>query len=90
MRFTILLAVVVLSIGFVSAAHAQRQAPSSSAPGAYGDSEFRLGPDDVIEIFVYQDKDLGGAMPVRPDGKISVAMIGEMVAEAERLAGNVA
>jgi len=50
---------------------------------AYGDSEFRLGPDDVIEVTVYQDKELDRTVPVRPDGKISLPLIGEMTASGK-------
>ena len=84
MRSTIALAVVVLSIGFLSAAQAQRQiVAATSVPRAFGDSEFRLGPDDVIEVSVYQDKDVSVTVPVRPDGKISIPLIGEMVASGK-------
>src|SRR4030095_683935 len=44
---------------------------------------FRLGPDDVIEVSVYQDKELSTTVPVRPDGKISVPLIGEMPASGK-------
>jgi len=50
---------------------------------AYGDSEFRLGPDDVIEVTVYQDKELDRTVPVRPDGRISLPLIGEMTASGK-------
>jgi polysaccharide export outer membrane protein len=82
MRFTILFALVVLLIGFVPAV-AQQQTGSNAVPRAYGDSEFRLGPDDVIEVSVYQDKTLDRTVPVRPDGKISLPLIGEMPASGK-------
>jgi len=68
MRFTILFAVVVLSIGFMHAVQAQDH--------GYGGTEFRLGPDDVIEVSIYQDKELNTTVPVRPDGKISLHLGG--------------
>jgi polysaccharide export outer membrane protein len=82
MRFTILFALVVLLIGFVPA-FAQQHTGSTVIPRAYGDSEFRLGPDDVIEVSVYQDKTLDRTVPVRPDGKISLPLIGEMPASGK-------
>jgi len=82
MRFTILLTLVVLA-GFAAAANAQQHTDSNAVVHAYGDSEFRLGPDDVIEVSIYQDKELDRTVPVRPDGKISLPLIGEMPASGK-------
>jgi polysaccharide export outer membrane protein len=82
MRFTILFALIAVLIGFVPAI-AQQHTDSSSTARAYGESEFRLGPDDVIEVTVYQDKELDRTVPVRPDGKISLPLIGEMTASGK-------
>ena len=35
------------------------------APRPYGDSEFRLGPEDVLDVSVYQEKELSTTVPVR-------------------------
>jgi len=43
-------------------------------------SPFRMGIDDVIEVSVYRDPDLTRTVPIRPDGKISLPIVGEMVA----------
>src|SRR5499427_441482 len=59
------------------------QATKTAAGRAYGDGEFRRGPDDVIEVSVYQDKELDRTVPVRPDGKISLPLIGEMTASGK-------
>jgi len=59
------------------------QVAEAQVTGAYGESEFRLGPDDVIEVSVYQDKDLSATVPVRPDGKISLPLVGEMLASGK-------
>src|SRR5437763_1870739 len=88
MKSMTLFAVIALSTAFMAAAQAQQQAPgktpNTTAPrGAYGDAEFRLGPDDVIEVSVYQEKDLSTTVVVRPDGKISVALIGDMQASGK-------
>ena len=87
MRFTILVAVVVLSAGVISGVHAQQKiagtTPGATISHAYGSSDFRLGPEDVIEVSVYQDKDFSTTLPVRPDGKISLHLIGEIVASGK-------
>jgi polysaccharide export outer membrane protein len=76
MRSTIFIAVLLVA-GFLSSAFAQRPALNPIAR-AYGESEFRLGPDDVIEVFVYKEPDLSATVVVRPDGKISLPLIGEL------------
>lgn len=84
MRFTILFALIVLPIGSVPAFAQQQQHTDTTVDSrAYGDSEFRLGPEDVIEVTVYQDKSLDRTVPVRPDGKISLPLIGEMPASGK-------
>ena len=83
MRFTILLILIVVLAGLTSAGYAQQHTDSNVLAHAYGDSEFRLGPDDVIEVSVYQDKELNRTVPVRPDGKISLPLIGEMPASGK-------
>ena len=41
-------------------------------------SEYILGPEDVIEISVWKDESLTKQIVVRPDGKISFPLIGEI------------
>jgi polysaccharide biosynthesis/export protein len=68
---------VILIAGCLSSALAQRPALNPIAR-AYGESEFRLGPDDVVEVFVYKEQELSATVVVRPDGKISLPLIGEL------------
>jgi polysaccharide biosynthesis/export protein len=94
MRSTTLFILVLLSTGLIVSAQAQQKIADSTAQAqqkiadnmaarAYGSSDFRLGPDDVIEVSVYQEKELSTTVPVRPDGKISVPLIGEMPASGK-------
>src|ERR1051326_5412519 len=76
MRSTILITVVLIAGCFASAL-AQRPA-LNPITRAYGDSEFKLGPDDVVEVFVYKEQELSTTVVVRPDGKISLPLIGEL------------
>lgn len=57
-------------------------------PGAgyaqhYGETEFRLGPGDVIHVFVFKEPELTVDVPVRPDGKVSLPLIGELSASGK-------
>ena len=78
---SILFALVSVCIVLMPTAYGQATKPA--APRAYGDGEFHLGPDDVIEVSIYQDKELDRTVPVRPDGKISLPLIGEMTASGK-------
>ena len=77
MRFTIFFAVVTLA-AFIACAFAQRPA-MNPVTRAYGEAEFKLGPDDVVEVFVYKEPELSPTVVVRPDGKISLPLIGELM-----------
>ena len=81
MRLTIFFSVVVFS-SFLAPAFAQRPA-TNPITRAYGESEFKLGPDDVIEVFVYKESQLSPTVVVRPDGKISLPLIGELSASGK-------
>jgi polysaccharide export outer membrane protein len=39
---------------------------------------FRIGAEDVINIRVWKEPELSGDVVVRPDGKISVSLVGEL------------
>ncbi|MFQ5716364.1 MAG: polysaccharide biosynthesis/export family protein [Nitrospinales bacterium] len=46
-----------------------------------GKDAFRLGPEDVIEVSVWGNKELTSEMPIRPDGLISYPLIGDIMAK---------
>jgi polysaccharide export outer membrane protein len=48
------------------------------AVGAHADPEFRIGVDDVLAISVWDNKDVDQVVFVRPDGKISLPLAGEV------------
>lgn len=85
MRSTTLIAIVAVWIGFLGEGYAQKpQAKVAAACRSYGDSEFQLGPGDVIQVHIYKEADLSAdAVPVRPDGRISLPLIGELPASGK-------
>ena len=44
-------------------------------------ADYRLGVNDVIDVHVWKERELSRVIPVRPDGKISLPLAGELVAE---------
>src|SRR5688572_32963092 len=63
------------------AAAAESKTPEPEEPaGTFGESDYRLGPEDQIQFFVWKEPDLSTSVVVRPDGKISLPLIGEIEA----------
>jgi polysaccharide export outer membrane protein len=48
--------------------------------------EYRIGREDVIEVVVFREPELSRVVPVRPDGKISLPLAGEMDAAGKTTA----
>jgi polysaccharide export outer membrane protein len=46
--------------------------------------DFRLAREDVIEVSVWKEPELSRTMPIRPDGKIAMPLIGELTAEGKK------
>src|SRR5579864_2895533 len=42
------------------------------------DREYRLGPGDKLRIEVYKDQQLSQSVQIRPDGKITLPLVGDM------------
>ncbi len=45
--------------------------------------EYRLGPEDVIEVFVWKQPDLTATVVIRPDGRISLPLTNELEASGK-------
>ena len=43
-------------------------------------SEFFLGPEDVLKVTVWKSPDLSGEVTIRPDGTITMPLIGDVLA----------
>ena len=86
---------IVLSVIFLIGL-AGCMAPSKEIIEEVGSSpkDFLLGPEDVLDIVVWKNEDLSQkAVVVRPDGKVSMPLIGEVQANgrtANQLASQIA
>jgi polysaccharide export outer membrane protein len=47
------------------------------------DSSYKIGPNDVLSIFVWKEPDLTRDVTVMPDGKITFPLIGEITAQGQ-------
>ncbi len=54
-------------------------ARTASAAAAY-DSDYVIGPGDVLGVVFWREPDISGDVVVRPDGKVTVPVIGELAA----------
>ncbi len=57
----------------------------SHASGVSGRPAYELGPEDVLSIDVWKDEILSRGVSVRPDGRITFPLIGEIIAEGRNV-----
>ena len=61
----------------------QSQGASAKATEKYSlivTQDYIIGPEDVLEITVWRNQDLSKVVAVRPDGRISLPLIGDVIA----------
>jgi polysaccharide export outer membrane protein len=76
---------VVLFVGGVAKGNAADnavKAPPSQAVSQAG-PEYKMGPEDQIRISVWENRDLTLDLVVRPDGKVSMPLIQDVIAEGQ-------
>jgi polysaccharide biosynthesis/export protein len=56
------------------------QHPFDIAAEPQSTDDYQLGPEDVLEVLVWKNADLSKVVTVRPDGKISLPLIGDVQA----------
>jgi polysaccharide export outer membrane protein len=90
LKWTLLLAILT-SLGVAQDAASSSQASNSkpattappdlpkSAPGVRPES-YVIGAEDTISVYVWKEPDMSKSVPVRPDGMISLPLVGEVKA----------
>jgi polysaccharide export outer membrane protein len=64
----------------VSCAEHAGQLPLLAEEEKVGEQEYLIGPEDVVEVMVWKNPDLSREVTVRPDGKLSLPLIGDVQA----------
>lgn len=80
-RTTTLLVAAGLLLG-ACATPEKEVVPAPPAPEAI-DTEYRIGPGDTLQLFVWNHPELSVTTPVRPDGYISTPLVEKLKAEGK-------
>jgi polysaccharide export outer membrane protein len=78
-----LLGAGLIAIGLLGMGCARTTAPDKDSETVFSGSpeeDYRIGADDRLQITVWRNPELSVTVPVRPDGKISVPLIGDVLA----------
>lgn len=81
MRIHSVFLTILLSIflaGCASSGGAASDVPPAHATTTAGD--YHIGVDDIVQVSVWRNPELGITVPVRPDGKITVPLVGDIAA----------
>lgn len=72
--------VLISAAATLAACAALPEAPPVPRTSPLAGETYRIVPGDQLSIFVWQDRDLSLTLRVRPDGRISMPLVGELVA----------
>lgn len=79
-RLCLSLILVLMLSACVTTQGASNGAPPIDATQAQAVDAYRIGVDDQVQVAVWRNPELGITVPVRPDGMISVPLIGDVLA----------
>ena len=75
--FLVLLLSLLLTACASSGSQTSGEPPADTAAAV---DTYHIGVDDLVQVSVWRNPELGITVPVRPDGKISVPLVGDVVA----------
>lgn len=58
----------------------QHASADNPHPTRFGTDDYRIGVDDIIQVNVWRNPELSVTVPVRPDGRVSLPLVGDVQA----------
>src|SRR5262245_44034040 len=68
---------LLLSLGLLAEGADVKPRPAGAAAAPF---DYRIGPEDVLQIAVWKNEALSRTVPVRPDGMISLPLVNDVQA----------
>jgi polysaccharide export outer membrane protein len=76
--------IMLTGMMFAAPVHAAKDKELPPAPfvpsGAQAGEDYTIGPLDALTVFIWRNPELGAQVQVRPDGRITLPLISDMVA----------
>jgi polysaccharide biosynthesis/export protein len=72
--------VVAASLLLAACTHTPPTETPVAGKSATTTSEYRIGPGDQLQVFVWRNPEISVTVPVRPDGRISTPLVEDMIA----------
>lgn len=79
-----ILLALALVCSMVALAPAQQSATNAASSYQVNPSDYVIGVDDVLAINVWKETEISRTVQVRPDGKISLPLVGEIQAAGQQ------
>jgi polysaccharide export outer membrane protein len=80
-KFAVVMALSVWpATGVFGQTAASTSARKTAAPAATPLDDYRIGPEDILDIVVWKTSDLARTVQVRPDGRISLPLVNDVQA----------
>jgi len=86
----LLFLIIICGVGFFQqsmAADKTEASPPETKQEIVGDPSYIIGPMDVLEIQVWKEPDFSRQVLVRPDGKITLPLVGDILASGMNTMG---